>query len=155
MNFIVSEETQIAFAEVYDILKHSKMDIKAKMSKKFVNIIKQNMDKSYQSKIDYNKNINDQNIQYETKVILGLIYRDYLCRNKTRQELLQKEKEELREIEIVEKEKYNTDTLFKKKDYINNHIEETTVAMIKYKDSLIYRIIKKIKGFFKLDRTRK
>ena len=68
-----------AFSEVNDILLHSEKEIQDKIPQRFYEIIRSNMDLEWKIKIDYSKDINDQEILKETKTILAIIYRDYLC----------------------------------------------------------------------------
>lgn len=102
----------IAFAETYDIIKHSNNDIQSKISPKFMNLLISAKDNSYKVNIDYGKPLDEQ-IQHETKVVLGIIYRDYLCTPEKRQELIRNETELLERIEKEKNEKYSVDNLFK------------------------------------------
>lgn len=102
----------IAFAETYDIIKHSDISIQSKISPKFMNLLMSAKDNSYRVNIDYEKTLDEQ-IQHETKVILGIIYRDYLCTPEKRQELIKNETELLERIEKEKNEKYSVDNLFK------------------------------------------
>lgn len=92
--------TKQAFSEVYDIINHLDNEIKVKIPNGFVNLIKNNMDINYKIDIDYSKSIVNQNLLHETKILLSLIYRDYICDEKKRKELL-----ELDSIAIKEHEK--------------------------------------------------
>lgn len=102
----------IAFAETYDIIKHSNNDIQSKISPKFMSLLMSAKDNSYRVNIDYEKPLDEQ-IQHETKVVLGIIYRDYLCTPEKRQELIRNETELLERIEKEKNEKYSVDNLFK------------------------------------------
>lgn len=48
----------------------------------------------------------------ETKIILSLIYRSYLCDIDTKKKLLQQDSKELNKIKEENKKKYNTKTMF-------------------------------------------
>lgn len=111
----MEESINQAFCEVYDILLHTKADLYAKIPKSFIKMIKENRDLKYKFTIDYSKNINEQKLQHETRVILGLIYRDYLCDPEEREKLLTEERKELQKIEEEKSIKYNPDDLFKNK----------------------------------------
>jgi len=87
--------------------------------------------------------------------MLGIIYRDYLCDEEERVNLLEKEKKELLELEAQKREKYNPDNIFKKNDLKENIKEDIVtneVAMVEYKEkeSIITKIINKIKSFLHL-----
>jgi len=105
-----------AFTEVYDIINHMEPELKDKIPKKFVNLLKQNRDNDYETNIDYTKSITEQELLKDTKVILGLIYRDFLCSKEKRKELIEQDKKSLIEYEKSLREKYNPDNLFIKKN---------------------------------------
>lgn len=114
-------------SEVYDIIFHMENELFNKIPKSFINIIEQNRDEKYETKIDYSKSINDQELQRGTRVILSLIYRDYLCSEKQRKILIEKDEKELKDEEI-----------------------ENPKSMIIYKETIIQKIINKIKKWFHL-----
>lgn len=125
----MEDKRKIAFAEVYDIIKHSDISIQKRISPTFMNIIENNMDKSYKVMIDYNKELEEPNILHETKIILGIIYRDYLCDAEKKKQLIKSENELLQKIEKERQDKYSVDNLFKNTKYaqtgnINNTVEE-------------------------------
>ena len=137
-----------SLAEAYDIITHSSKEIQNKISPKFMEILISGKDNSYISNLDYNKNLDDQ-IQHETKIILGLIYRDYLCDISERQELIKKETELLNRIEQERNEKYSVDNLFKNRPYNQSQEqvqEKQSNQMITYEQPKWYE---KIINFFK------
>ena len=75
------------FTEVYDIICHMDEKLKSKIPKRFIKIIKENRNLNYSVNIDYNQNISNWNIIYDTKVMLSVIYRDFLVDDKKRCEL--------------------------------------------------------------------
>ena len=101
--------------------------------------------------IDYTKTINDQELLHETRVILSLIYRDYICTAEKRNSLIKSDKEDLERIENELREKYNPDNLFKKKkDTEDTNIPKEENAIIEVKKGNIFRrILNKIKAFFR------
>ena len=140
-----------ALAEAYDIITHSSQEIQNKISPKFMEILISGKDNSYISNLDYDKNLDEQ-IQHETKIILGLIYRDYLCDISERQELLKKETELLNRIEQERNEKYSVDNLFKNRPYTSNIQQPNQIQdneqnkIIEYREEKWYE---KIINFFK------
>lgn len=120
-----------AYAEVYDIVKHSDISIQEKISSKFMSIIENNMDKSYNVMIDYTKELEEPNILRETKVILGIIYRDYLCSPEEKQELIKNENELLRRIEEEREAKYSVDNLFRNTKYAKTPEVNRDIMVIK------------------------
>ena len=68
-----------AFSEVYDIVNHIEKDLYNKIPKKFIAMLEKNKDEKYVPQIDYSKSINEQKLLKDTRVILSLIYKDYIC----------------------------------------------------------------------------
>ena len=140
-----------ALAEVNDIINHFEPDIYKKIPKNFINFVQQNKDNNYTTKIDFSKSINEQNILKETKVLLAIIYRDFICDAKLKQKL---KEYDFKIIEAKKREIYNPDNLFKnKKEQIDktsiSQSQETTTTLVEYKESIFTKIIKFIKDFFK------
>ena len=144
-------DIRVAFAETYDIIKHSNNDIQSKISPKFMNLLMSAKDNLYRVNIDYEKPLDEQ-IQHETKVVLGIIYRDYLCTPEKRQELIRNETELLERIEKEKNEKYSVDNLFKnRQNQLNIQQQETIQSneqneIIEYKKEKWYE---KIVRFFR------
>ena len=109
------------FSEVYDIIYHMDKGLYNKIPKQFLDFIKENKDNNYIVNIDYSKNINEQGLLQQTRVMLSLIYRDYLCSEQERIELIEKDKKELKRIEDEIREKYNPDNIFKNKKLEDNN----------------------------------
>ena len=144
-----------SFTEVYDIIMHFEKDMYSKIPPKFLNLVKQNRDMNYKVNIDYNKNLNEQNLLQKTKIILSLIYIDFLCSPEQRNELIEKDKIELELEEKLLREKYNPDNIFKKKK--TNIVEKDNekkkaitknIQMTIYKESIFKSIINSILRFF-------
>ena len=76
-----------ALTEVYDVIKHLESNMYKKIPKTVIELIENNKDNNYIVNIDYSKNINEQ-IRFErTKIILSVIYRDYICSEDLRRRL--------------------------------------------------------------------
>lgn len=107
--------TNQSFSEVYDVINHMSKEMQEKIPKSFVNLIKDNRDLDFKFYIDYSIDIKEQLLE-ETKVILSLIYRDYLCDKEKREKLLAIDLEEIRREETILQEKYKIDFESRKKD---------------------------------------
>ena len=80
----------------------------------------------------------------ETKILLSIVYRDFLSSSEEKKQIIEMEKKELLQEEKRKNEKYNTDNLFK---YKTTKIKEkeNLVTMVEYKES----VFMKIKNWFK------
>ena len=135
-------------SEVYDIIYN--MKLYNKIPKGFIEIINKNRNPQYKVNIDYSKSINEQELQRGTRVVLALIYRDYLCSEEERKALIQKDKDELKKIENELKERYNPDNLFKNKKIEEIEIKGEIQALVEYKEkTFIQKVWNKIKSLFK------
>jgi len=105
-----------AYCEVLYLINNMQEKNKAKISKKFIDFLKENQNENY--KIGNISLENPETLKNETKIILSIMYRNYFCSEKERLELAQKDKE------ILEK-MYSYDNIFnknKEKDRKNKDI---------------------------------
>ena len=115
MNNINSE----VYADISIIISMMPMEMRNKINNSFINFIESNKSDNYVSNINPKKPIKEQNIKKETKEMLGIIYRDYLCSYEERKKLIKEEQKEIIQIEEKLRQKYNPDDIFKNKNKIN------------------------------------
>lgn len=148
----MKQEYNEAFTEVNEIIKMMPDELVNKIPSKFREMLEEERDK------EYNPNIQEPlekcKLKNETIIILGLIYRDFLCSQDEKRRLQEKDARELQEIQkAIEDEirqKYNPDDLFKKKNGNNNehqNFEETAIAVAQ-KGKWYKKIFNIIKGLF-------
>ena len=141
---------QMALVEVYEILKLSKKDEMNKIPHSFFEFIKKNKSKEYKFKFIKEKNLNDQNLMKETKIILSLLYRSYICNIETRKELEQEDKQELKRIIEYNTKKYDSENLFKnaKKENLQEKSIYSNTSIMEYKETILKKLLSKIKQLF-------
>ena len=135
-----------SFSEVNDIINHMEGSIKQKIPDELKKIIQEKMDKNYIVNIDYSKKLNEQNLLNETRAILSLLYRDYLCDKDEKERLLKIDKEELEKQRKELQDKYNIN-FEKRKSKIESNtdvIEEKDMIVAK-EEKIFQRIWNKIK----------
>ena len=132
-----------AFTEVNEILKYLSEDLLKKIPKEFIDNIKENMSTSYVLKYDNTKGINEQNLKQETRAILSVIYRDYICDENIKKEIIQKDRKEWFDLE-TKKEHGNID-VFPQKPIKNLNTKENEALQVVKKQNIIIKIIEKIK----------
>ena len=122
----LKREYKIAFTEVCEIFKLMPKELLDKIPNKFIEILEDERDKEYYPNIK--EPIEDCNLKDETIVLLGLIYRDFLCDVDERKRLQNKDYKEIKKIEDqLEKElkeKYNINIIFNKKNNIEEKLEQ-------------------------------
>lgn len=141
-----------AIAEVVEILKHSENKITNKIPEKFMQFLYNNSDNNFKVNIDFNNEHWDDTIKHDTKLLLALIYRDYIVSKEERDELLKQEQDRINKEEQELREKYNPDNLFKKQnvgieDKNTNTISNMQLIEIK-EEQWFKKIWKKIISFF-------
>ena len=136
-----------SFTEIHYLLKHCNKDIIEKLPRSFINIVDQNMDKTYTPNINYNQNICNQNLKKETQIIISLIYRDYLCNEEEKQKIIKNDINEIDKINSKMSELYNIDTIFKQK---NSDIKNTSIDSSKNEICNLPVKLKKDNWFTKL-----
>lgn len=130
-----------AFRETYVIVNDLAEELYVKIPKSFINLIKNNMDKDYNITL---AQIQEQGELPETKAILALIYRDFLCDNETRKKLIEQENLEIQK----ENEKYYD--MFKNKQRNVSKEQKQTVnqLMVIEKEKWYMKLWNKIRKLF-------
>ena len=90
---------------------------------------------------------------YETKVILSLIYRDYICTSEERTKLIDRDKTEIEKEKELLNKKYNIDFKNtkenKENEKNNNYAKTANMSLIEIKKEKWYKkIANRILGFF-------
>ncbi len=136
-----------AFSEVNAILNIMPSNLFNKIPLKFRQMISEYKNKSYNPRIE--EPVENFELKDETKIILSLIYRDFLCSNEEKERLKARDAQKLQEEEEQLREKYNPDNIFDKRKTENIETVAEPVAMVEYKESFFTRIINKIKNIFR------
>lgn len=132
-----------AFTEVNEILKYLSEDLLNKIPKEFIDNIKENMSTSYILKYDNTKGINEQNLKQETRAILSVIYRDYICDEDIKKEIIRKDRKEWFDLET--KKEHGNIEVFPQKPIKNLNTKENKALQVVKKQNIIIKIIEKIK----------
>ncbi len=147
MNNINSE----IYVDISVIISMMPTEMKSKISNSFINFIEKKKSNNYVSNINPKIPLKEQKIRKETKELLGIIYRDYLCNDEEKINLLQEEKSALTKLENEKREIYNIDDIFKKNNLKENDKEndiKNETAIVEYRQPIIKKIITKIKNLF-------
>ena len=107
-------EYQNALAEVEAILKLMPKDMLNKIPNSFLNFIEQKKSKSYIPNLNMELSLNEQILLNETRAILSLIYRSYLCNTEEKRKPKIDDSIELAKKQIELNKKYSYENLFKK-----------------------------------------
>ena len=142
------EEYLKAFSEVEQIIKFMPVTLQKKIPDRFKNIISTEKLRTYRPHIE--EPFEECNIMEETKIILALNYRDFLCSEQEKKEIKLKDSQKLLEYEKELREKYNTDNLFKnKKESDVEYESKDETSMIVQEEKWYKKIFNIIKNLFK------
>lgn len=137
-----------AFTEVDIIIKNLTEELRTKIPNGFIKMIEDNKNENYFFEFDENMPINEQQILEETKTILTIIYKDFLCSQKEKEELNKK----MMENEMIYQDKYSVEKIFENKKEQNEfkiNRESEQLALVKYKSGIFKKILKKIIAILK------
>lgn len=134
-----------AYKEVYEIVKHLSEEDFNKIPKEIIKTLHSNMDKDYEFYINF-EDLQNQETLNETKLLLAIIFRDYLATEKQKEKIMEKERYDEQVYQEEMRKKYNPENFFKKQQSSldKNKIQKET-NVIEYKPN----IFKKILSFFK------
>jgi len=138
----------IAYSEVLEILKYISKEDYNKIPQEKLNVFKTNASKDYKLKYDPQRTLDEQNISKKAKAIIGLLFRDYWATESQREKIIRKQNYDRMKIEKEKQEQYNQNDIFKEKQINKNSINIENTSIIKYKKSLLSKILQKIKRIF-------
>lgn len=145
----IRERLTKSYTEVVTYLSLLSPEELSKIPKEKIELYVKYMDNSYTYKIDFSKNIKEQQMMEETKAILSNLFRDYFANDYQKERIVAKEKYDLEKIEEIKREKYNP---YKKLEERNTKNENYNIAETKeiiiYKENFFKKIINKIKNIF-------
>ena len=138
-----------AFSEVIEVLNHTEKEVTEKIPGNFVKFLYENADRDYKPNINFYDTNWEESLDDDTKVLLAMIYRDYIVSKEERIELLEEERREKNRQEEIVREKYNPDNLFKKS---YNNVDTTSTIdtkMVEVEEAPWFkRLLKKILRVF-------
>lgn len=141
-----SDEYRIAVTEVIEILKYLPSKMTKQIPNNFIEFLKEHAISNYKPNFDYSKGLDKVNLSRKTKVLLAMIYREYICSQEEKKiynNILVKNEEKYQE---KLKEKYDPNNIFysKTKTNKNEKIKLTNNNnLIEYKQDSIFVKIKK------------
>lgn len=148
----ISQSTRQAYTEVDNFIELLDAEDKNKIPKKLREFFKLEKDKEYIKHIDARKPIGEQSLKEETLALIAMLNLRYICedeKEKTRLKKIYQENENKYQVEL--REKYNSDNIFKNKkesQQVKTIQEEQQLQMIGCKESILKKLIRKIKDLF-------
>lgn len=128
---INTKEYSEAIVEVLDIIKHMDEDVIELIPIEFIKRLNEQKSSTYIANIDYRKPLEENDLKHTTKVLLALIYRDYICTDDEREDFdgILKENENKR---------YNPNIFENKKE------SELRLVPVEIKKNIFQKIVDKL-----------
>ena len=145
---MAENQYEIAYCEVLEILKYISKEDYNKIPQEKLNVFKTNASKDYKFKYNPQKTLDEQNVSKKAKAIIGLLFRDYWATESQKEKIIKKQNYDRMKIEKEKQEKYNQNDIFKEKQINKNSINIENTSIIEYKESLLSKILQKIKKIF-------
>ena len=83
---MLTKEYSEAIVEVLDVLRNLDEETISRIPLSFIRSLNEKKSKTYKSNIDFSKDLKENELKHQTKVILALIYRDYICETEEERE---------------------------------------------------------------------
>ena len=147
----MKSEEKIAYKQVITILDKMEPEYKEKIPKKLVKLFEENSAENYEFHLDLTRPLQEQELNSKTLALLAMLNLNYWCETEEeKQELIKHYTENERKYQEELRKKYNTDNIFQKNNKENKQ-EETTeeqVSLVEHRESVIRKLINKIKSIF-------
>jgi len=142
-----------AFKEFREIINFFPKNEYNKIPKTFIDFIEENMDNNYEYTVKHVDDFQNQEMLEETRVLLSIVYRDFLASNEEKRQIIKSEQEDLLKDEKMKQEKYNVNTLFEKRK--NEKIKKQNEVLVEkelvvLKEKWYKKLLNKIRDFFRI-----
>ena len=134
-----------AYSELFEIINLLDESEKNKIPTKIYENIKNQKSKEYINQYNTLDDINENNIEEKTAILLTSLYLDYIANEEEKKEV----EDVLKENEKQLSEKYSTENMFKNRNKEENTQKINTMVTIKKKETVFTKILNKIKSLFK------
>ncbi len=134
-----------AYSELFEIINLLDESEKNKIPTKIYENIKSQKSKEYINQYNTLDDINENNIEEKTAILLTSLYLDYIANEEEKKEV----EDVLKENEKQLSEKYSTENMFKNRNKEENTQKINTMVTIKKKETVFTKILNKIKSLFK------
>jgi len=112
---MVITEYSNAYTEILEILKYIPKEDYNKIPKEDIELYKTNANINYKFDYDPSKSFDEQNVSKRTKLILGLLFRDYWATESQREKIIKKQNYDRQKYEEEKNRKYNAENIFPNK----------------------------------------
>lgn len=137
-----------AYVETIELIKLLDKSEYRKIDNKFIDMLKTKKDNNYTYTLDSKKNIEEQNIMKETRVILAYIFMNYLGTDEEKNIINKKFQNDIEKSEQLKSEKYSVDVFQNTEQKRNKNVN--TQLIVYPKQTFIRKLLNKIKGLLNI-----
>lgn len=83
-----------AFSELYQILSHCNGGVLALIPSKFLEFLQERRDPNWNGNLNFSINLFEMEMLPDTRVLIGMVYRDFLCSEEERIRLIEQDRME-------------------------------------------------------------
>ena len=87
-----------AMEELNQVLKHCTREVTDCIPKEFYDFLDRYRDKDWEGNLDFSQNLNDMDLLHDTRFLLSMVYRDFLCSDEERKNMVEKEQRNTEEM---------------------------------------------------------
>ncbi len=143
-----------AYSEVLEILNYISIQDYNKIPKEKIEVFEKLSNKEYKFSYNPNVSLDENNVSNITKTIIAILFRDYWATEIQREKIISKQNYDRAIFEEEKRKIYNPDNIFnkyKQKSKIEESTIQNDVALVEHKESILKRLINKIKSFFHIN----
>lgn len=104
----------MAYSEVVETLKYMREEDRNRIPHRVMQYYENYMDKDYHFEFNTSKPLENQNFSKKTKVVLSLLFKEYLATEEEKKQMLQEEMKRQKQEDLEKQKKYPVDEIFKK-----------------------------------------
>ena len=143
---VTNYTNECLYKDTYTIITMMDEDLRSKISNKFIEFLMVNMDKEFEGTINNKVPLKNQELRYEVRLMLSLIYINFICDDETQKKLEAIDEENIQKF-------YNRDIFdnaSSSSELIDSEAEETNEenSLVEYKETFFKKIWNKIKSIF-------
>ena len=143
---VTNYTNECLYKDTYTIITMMDEDLRSKISNKFIEFLMVNMDKEFEGTINNKVPLKNQELRYEVRLMLSLIYINFICDDETQKKLEAIDEENIQKF-------YNRDIFdngSSSSEVTDSSAEEIKEenSLVEYKENILKKIWNKIKNIF-------
>ena len=87
-----------AMEELNQVLKHCSWEVTICIPKEFYDFLERYRDKEWKGNLDFSLKLKDMDLLYDTRILLSMVYRDFLCSDEERKNMIAEEQRHAEEM---------------------------------------------------------